>query len=167
MQSQLAEAHRQGKIKVRDDFPIVSIVKGMTFVLVELESLDSLELVHVNGHRITIAGLDDGWDKTFVGTYFFVRSESSSEGAVQLRTRMIEGTLEDPATGSAASALAAYLSLTEGTPEGTTRYEVVQGVEMGRRSEIIIDVTLNTGNTISKIFLEGGAVRVMEGRLSI
>jgi predicted PhzF superfamily epimerase YddE/YHI9 len=80
---------------------------------------------------------------------------------------MIEGPLEDPATGSAASDLAAYLSLKEGKPGALLRYEIVQGVEMGRRSEIFIDVKLDGKGAISELFLEGGAVRVMDGRLTI
>jgi PhzF family phenazine biosynthesis protein len=80
---------------------------------------------------------------------------------------MIEGPLEDPATGSAASDLVAYLSLQEGKPNEVLAFEIVQGVEMGRRSEITIDVEMNSNSAISKIFLAGGAVRIMEGRLEI
>jgi PhzF family phenazine biosynthesis protein len=138
----------------------------MTFVLVELDNLEALNLVALAGSSIKISGLDEGWDKTFIGTYFFVRTGKTSEGATVVRTRMIEGPLEDPATGSAASALAAYLSLDEDR-SGVRRYEIVQGVEMGRRSEIAIEVEKDGSGSISKVFLEGGAVRVMEGRLTI
>ncbi|KAH8724507.1 hypothetical protein GQ44DRAFT_727858 [Phaeosphaeriaceae sp. PMI808] len=167
LQPKLVEAHNQRGISVQDDFAIVSIVKGMTFVLVELENLESLQVVELFGQRLTIVGLDQGWNDTFIGMYVFVRMGKDPNGTIGLRSRMIEGTLEDPATGSAASALAAYLSLTEGTSGGTTRYEVVQGVEIGRRSEIVIDVTLDTDNSVAKIYLEGRAVPVMEGQLSI
>lgn len=167
MQPRLAEAYGLGKFGMRDDFAIVSIVKGMTFVLVELDSLEALEVVGVAGQGVTISGLDEGWDKTFIGTYFFVRTGKDASGATTLRTRMIEGPLEDPATGSAASDLAAYLSMEECKPTEILRFEIVQGVEMGRRSNISINVEMNSDNSISKIFLEGGAVRVMEGRLEI
>jgi PhzF family phenazine biosynthesis protein len=139
----------------------------MTFVLVELDSLKALEMVAVAGQGIKISGLDEGWDKTFIGTYFFVRTGKSASGSTTLRTRMIEGPLEDPATGSAASDLVAYLSLQEGKPNEVLAFEIVQGVEMGRRSEITIDVEMNSNSAISKIFLAGGAVRIMEGRLEI
>jgi predicted PhzF superfamily epimerase YddE/YHI9 len=46
---------------------------------------------------------------------------------------MVDGT-EDSATGSAASALAGYLSLKKGKAGGRYRYEMAQGVEMGRVS---------------------------------
>ncbi|KAF2819749.1 Diaminopimelate epimerase-like protein [Ophiobolus disseminans] len=167
LQSRLADAHQNNKIQVQDDFAVVSIVKGMTFVLVEVESLEALKLVSLAGRSVVIDGLDKGWDRTFIGMYFFVRMGKSSEAAVSLRTRMIEGPLEDPATGSAASALTAYLSLKEGNANETLRYELVQGVEMGRRSEILIDIQMNNDKSISKVFLEGAAVQVMDGRVSI
>ena len=203
-QPRLAEAHQLNQIQVKENFAIVSIVRGMTFVLVELDSLDALELVTLAGKPLVLDGLDEEWNKTFVGTYFYVYTgqrgdgasrvqtrmiegtrESSATGsasadlavylslikknkggALTLRTRMIEGTLEDPATGSAASDLAAFLSLKEGSSNETLSYEIVQGVELGRRSEIFVDVEMGKGN-VSKVFLEGGAVGVMEGRLNV
>ncbi|EUC37976.1 hypothetical protein COCCADRAFT_84244 [Bipolaris zeicola 26-R-13] len=167
VQPQLEEAHSQGKIKVKNDFPIVSIVKGMTFVLVELESVEALAVVSLAGQSLAINGLDEGWDETFVGMYFFVRVANKDQGVTALRTRMIEGPLEDPATGSAASDLAAYLSLTEGGANKTFQYEIVQGVEMGRRSEILIDVDMNENGSISEVRLEGGAVQVMKGQVVV
>jgi PhzF family phenazine biosynthesis protein len=80
---------------------------------------------------------------------------------------MIEGPMEDPATGSAASCLAAYLSLKEGGDIKTLKYELVQGVEMGRRSEIFIEIEMTEDRSVSEVYLEGGAVKVMEGRLTI
>lgn len=163
LQPRLAEAHQKSKIQVRSDFPVVSIVKGMTFVLVELESLEELEMVSLAGQGLVVDGLDQGWDKTFIATYFFVRTEFPAV----LRTRMIEGPLEDPATGSAASALTAYLSLRDGKPNEIRQYELVQGVEMGRRSEIFITIEMKSDSSIARVWLEGGAVQVMEGRLTI
>lgn len=139
----------------------------MTFALVELESLQALELITLAGTTLAVEGLDHDWADTFVGTYFFVRTGETKEGAKTIRTRMIEGPLEDPATGSAASDLAAFLSLQEGGPGETLKYEITQGVEMGRRSEIIVDVEMAEDMSISKVYLGGGAVQVMEGRLTI
>ena len=139
----------------------------MTFVLVELESEEVLSMVSLAGRALVIDGLNEDWCKTFIGTYFFIRMGTSEDGVVRLRTRMILGSLEDPATGSAASDLAAYLSLMEGGSRETLKYEIVQGVEMGRRSEILIEIDLTQDRAISELYLEGGAVEVMEGRLTI
>lgn len=167
LQPRLAEAEHQGRILTKEDHAVVSIVKGMTFILIELETVDALEMVSVAGRSAIVHGLDDGWNDTFIGMYFFTRTGKSTEGATKLRTRMIEGSLEDPATGAAASDLASYLSLMEGHANETLKFHVTQGVEMGRRSEIFIDVVLAADKSISQVHLEGGAVAVMEGRLRV
>lgn len=145
----------------------MSIVKGMTFILIELESVEALGLVSLPGRSIILDELDEDWNDTFVGMYFFTRMGKSAEGVTKLRTRMIEGLLEDPATGSAASDLVSYLSLIEGHAHETLKFHITQGVEMGRRSEIFVDVVLAADKSISKVHLEGGAVAVMEGRLRV
>jgi PhzF family phenazine biosynthesis protein len=167
LQPGLAAAHERGEIKAQEDYPIVSIVKGMTFVLVELESVEALAKVSLAGQSVEIDGLDQDWNDTFIGTYFYVRTGKSGSGATQVRTRMIEGPLEDPATGSAASDLAAYLSLNEGQAGETLNFELVQGVEMGRRSEIFVDVVMAKDGGIETVYLEGAVVQVMEGRLTV
>jgi hypothetical protein len=92
-QPRLAEAYRKGELNMKDSYPIVSIVKGMTFVLVELENLEELQRVGVSGLGLSSEGLglDDGWSRTFVAMYFFVRCGDGPGGEIQLRTRMIEG----------------------------------------------------------------------------
>ncbi|KAF2478011.1 Diaminopimelate epimerase-like protein [Lindgomyces ingoldianus] len=168
MQPKLAEA-RNGKHPVlKDHYPIVSVVKGLTFILIELEDEEMLGQIQTTAQGPWVDGLDEGWnDVSFVGSYFYVRLGEKGDGTSILRTRMIEGTVEDPATGSAASDLAAYLSLTEGRPGETLRYAITQGVEMGRRSEIDIEVVLAEDSGIANVYLEGTAVQVMEGRLAV
>jgi len=139
----------------------------MTFVLIELESVEALALLSTTSRGVSISGLDKGWDSTFVGAYFFTRTGTEQDGTVALRTRMIEGTIEDPATGSAASDLAAYLSLMQGAPGQVFKYAITQGVEMGRRSDISVDVIMGQQSRIEKVVLGGGAVEVMQGQLSI
>lgn len=150
---------------------VVSPVRGMSFVCVELEGLEVLGLVGCGGLR-AVARLDAGWDVGFVGMLFYVRTgggegEDEEEGGrkvVRVRTRMIEGLLEDPATGSAACALGALLSLRAG--ERRVFYEVIQGVEMGRRSDIGMAVTLNEAlDGVETLELSGSSVKVMEGKV--
>lgn len=78
-----------------------------------------------------------------------------------------KGSLEDPATGSAASALTAYLALVEGSANQTLDYVLTQGVEMGRRSDIQIQICMNEETAIDKVILGGAAVQVMEGQLTL
>lgn len=76
---------------------------------------------------------------------------------------MVEGAFEDPATGSASCGLAAMLAMKEGL-KGRTRFELVQGVEMGRRSEIGVEVVME-GAGVKTIELAGRAVEVMQGKV--
>jgi trans-2,3-dihydro-3-hydroxyanthranilate isomerase len=56
-----------------------------------------------------------------------------------------DGIAEDPATGSAAAPLGAYLRA-HGVIGSTTRtqFRVIQGMEMGRGSEIVVEVLNST-----------------------
>ena len=167
-------------------FPIVSIVKGMTAILIAVPSLKALAAVTTasGGEAVpsTAVGgvkgghggyLDEGWDyKGHLFMYFYVRSvEDEALGREVIRSRMTVASLEDPATGSAASSLTTYLASTE---EGAKEreYNVVQGVEMGRRSNIGIRVILKDvkgerGPEIDKVELSGGAVLVSEGTIRV
>jgi PhzF family phenazine biosynthesis protein len=141
--------------------PVVSIVKGMTFVLAELSSLDDLTFVNMTAHTLQM-DLDDEKGASFIGSYFYVRSGN------QLRTRMIESSVgEDAATGSAACTLACYLTIKEKVAGRTASFYITQGVEMGRRSEIGVHVTTTPDGKIEKVTLEGSAVQVMEGKLTL
>ncbi|KAL6231167.1 hypothetical protein BDW75DRAFT_220872 [Aspergillus navahoensis] len=147
---------------------LISIVKGMSQLLVELPSLEALGVVTTayGGQEASSSYLDAGWDKGMVTTYFYVRDvEDEILGRKVIRTRTIMGNLEDPATGSAASGLAAYLSLKE-RKAGRFAYDIVQGVEMGRRSEIGLEVV--TGEKgIESLELRGSAVKVSEGSIVV
>nr|OQO20859.1 hypothetical protein B0A51_12108 [Rachicladosporium sp. CCFEE 5018] len=145
----------------------VSPVKGMNFVYIQLSDLETLTLVECTGLKPKPT-LDSAWNVGFCGSVFYVLGERSTspEAAVKqsLRMRMIEGILEDPATGSAACGLAAFLAM-----KGDDRrvdFEMTQGVEMGRQSDIGVEVTLDkSGKAVEKIVLSGSAVKVMEGRV--
>ncbi|OCK84481.1 Diaminopimelate epimerase-like protein [Lepidopterella palustris CBS 459.81] len=167
IQTGLAKAGRSGIHGLKEQSDVVSVVRGMTFVVVQLEDEEALKAVSTTATVVEFDGLDEGWGPSFVGLYFFVRLGESEDGTVMLRTRMIEGPLEDPATGSAASALAGYLSLKEGKPGQALKYAMTQGVEMGRRSNIGVEVVMAESDGIDTINLVGGAVQVMEGRLVV
>ncbi|TFL19843.1 PhzF family phenazine biosynthesis protein [Jannaschia formosa] len=76
------------------------------------------------------------------------------------------GIPEDPATGSASAILAAQLLANGALPEGTTRLAIVQGQDMGRRSEIGFEADVS-GGRITAVRISGRAVPVSEGRIRI
>ncbi|KAI3604922.1 phenazine biosynthesis-like [Moniliophthora roreri] len=135
--------------------PVASIVKGMTFILIELSSMEALARVVPLRQRPSVSVGD--WHG-FTAVYFYVILPDG-----KIRTRMFDGPVEDPATGSAASTLAVYLARKWGT-HGTREFDIVQGVEIGRRSEIGVRVELGDDAVVKKVELAGKAVTVMNGR---
>ena len=88
-------------------YPVASIVKGMSFVLVELASLDALARVQPFATRARPADGALGEWEGLVGVYLFVR-EGEEGNVVNLRTRMIHGPLEDPGKFDSDSVVAAH-----------------------------------------------------------
>ncbi|KAJ5860789.1 uncharacterized protein N7529_008099 [Penicillium soppii] len=154
-------------------FPLFSIVNGMSQLFIELASLEALAAVTpaTGGELISAADteyLDEGWKAGLVCVYFFVRDVYDDALKQKVfRSRMMLGNLEDPATGSSASGLAAYLALTEGVASQQHQYHFVQGVEMGRRSDIGVEVTLDGEKKIEQVVLRGTAVSVSEGKVLV
>ncbi|OJJ51457.1 hypothetical protein ASPZODRAFT_127525 [Penicilliopsis zonata CBS 506.65] len=157
-------------------FPVFSIVKGMSQVLVRLPSLEALAATQCphGGEAIPCTAaaeggyLDAGWESQgLVVIYFYVPDVyDSAIGKPVIRSRLFLRNFEDAATGSAASGLASYLALTEAAP-GTSRYTVVQGVEMGRRSEIHVAIELGEDKRLESVELGGCAVQVSSGELVV
>jgi PhzF family phenazine biosynthesis protein len=153
------------------DAPVVSIVNGVAFLLIELQSLEQLAEVQLTGVEFPPEELlDDGWRAGLIARLYYVRTDERDESGLPvqvLRTRMMEHSFEDPATGSAACCLSTYLSI-EGDRQTTPtrRYDITQGVEMGKESHIIVDVDIKDGK-IDKVQLAGTAVQVMRGYVSL
>jgi trans-2,3-dihydro-3-hydroxyanthranilate isomerase len=84
----------------------------------------------------------------------------------RLRARMfspLSGTVEDAATGSAATPLAALLLSLGKDAEG--RYEIVQGVEMGRPSRLFCTARRSADGIRAAV--GGGCVPVLKGEISL
>ncbi len=91
-------------------------------------------------------------------------------GERTFRTRMFapdHGIPEDPATGSASAILAAQLLMGgDLDPDGETGFTLIQGVEMGRRSEIGLTVACE-GGKLTAIRIAGTAVPIMSGHVTL
>jgi pre-mRNA-processing factor 19 len=161
--------------------PVVSIVRGMTFILVKLASMEELGRLE-GGLAIKydeLPGLlDQGpWADSFVERYYYVDLgfEKGQDGVQKrkLRTRNLHDNAEDPATGSAACTLTSYLTLSEPSTSDTggkqqRHFEIMQGVEMGRKSDIVVDMTVQSdGKAIKEVVLGGSAVVVMKGTIEV
>ena len=165
------QAELAGAARTHAPWPVVSIVDGMTFVLIRLDSMKELDaLKPSSGHTARdFVTLDEGWDPTLVSLYFYVMYPLSENEIQHISCRMIHGLLEDPATGSAASTLSSYLALQRlgsNTESRTTTIAIQQGVKMGRPSEIGVEVKTEQGK-VRSVSLSGNAVRVASGSIII
>lgn len=97
----------------------------------------------------------EDWANIFEGGY--IRARMFAPGM---------GIGEDPATGSACAALAGFLALRSEKRDGTLRWSVDQGVEMGRPSRIELEVDLKRGQ-LAAIRVGGASVLVSSGTLHI
>lgn len=158
-QSGLKPFYQSGDLKL----DVVSPVKGMNFAMIELKSLEELAAVTLPGMELNFS-LDADWNVGPCFSKFFVRMPDQGDGVRRLRTRMIEGSFEDPATGSACCGLAAYLVLQEGLQDGKVSFDILQAVEIGRPSEIGVEIEVK-GGEIKTVVLSGKSVSVMEGKI--
>lgn len=143
---------------------IVSV--GLPFAVAELASLDALAAVRPDMAAFTSAERAYRHRDDRFATFAYVRTGA---GIANLRARMfapLSNVLEDPATGSASAALAAYLCTLDTRPNMTASIIIEQGVEMGRPSKIEIDVE-KRGGVVERVRIAGRCVPVMHGRLEI
>lgn len=76
------------------------------------------------------------------------------------------GVPEDPATGSAALGLGVFLAVSGLLPDGTHRYVVTQGVEMGRPSTLRCEVEV-AGGVAARATVSGTHVPVARGEIEV
>ncbi len=139
--------------------PPVMVSFGLPFALVELSGAAALAAARPD--TMAFEAAQARWPSAFdFATYLYVRDGDT----VQARMfAPLDGITEDPATGSAAAALAALLAETLGRDMALA---IVQGAEMGRRSEIAVSARLDGGRATG-ITLEGAAVVVAAGRIAV
>lgn len=114
----------------------------------------------------------DAWDR-LVGPLgcigAFVYCEHAGSETAHVRARMFApnyGVPEDPATGSAAAAFAGVCLAYEQPGEGDHEIIIEQGVEMGRRSEIALTMTVHDG-ALASVRVGGSAIVFASGILSL
>ena len=134
---------------------------GNAFTFVPVRGLDVIRRCRIN---------EAAWDQAFeVGgrTSAFVFCGETIDPANNFHARMFAprfGVTEDPATGSAAAALAGVCVRTLALNEGEYRFAIEQGYEMGRPSLIELTLTMR-GGTLRLATVGGPAVVVAEGTI--
>ncbi|MBT8408453.1 MAG: PhzF family phenazine biosynthesis protein, partial [Alphaproteobacteria bacterium] len=142
-----------------DQHPPVMASVGLGFVLVALTGRDALSRIQTATDAFRQCA-----DKYPSELDFAILAYTRAGDDLQARVfAPLDNIPEDPATGSAAAALTAYLSQREGR---SLSLRIAQGVEMGRPSLILARAEAE-GGAVSSVAIGGQAVRVMQGRLTL
>ncbi|NNM71770.1 PhzF family phenazine biosynthesis protein [Enterovirga aerilata] len=134
---------------------------GNPFDFVPVASRAAVARARPNGEAFAKALGADG-----PGVYVYTRE--TAEAGHHFHARMFgsprTGIPEDPATGSAAAAFAGVLMQFEPLGEGTHSVVIEQGYEMGRPSQIDLQIVIASG-ALTAAEIGGGAVLVSEGEI--
>jgi len=135
--------------------PIEAVSTGVYNLMIPLRRREALKRIRVSPHELLKAMGGEG-----TVAYCFAlgqRGEAFARGMLPWAVQ------EDPATGSAAGSLAAYL-VHHGRLEARKPLQIVQGVEMGRPSQIYAFVLpLEQGKLVPLV--RGCAVRILEATI--
>lgn len=140
------------------DLPPELISCGLPFVYIPLKNVAALNRCSLN---LTL------WEKSLKGTdavniYPFYVGENQTIQARMFAPAL--GITEDPATGSAATALAGYLAKYYPNDLTENMWQIQQGIEMGRPSQLLLTYQ-QTDNQLTQIAVAGSSVLVSEGRI--
>src|SRR6478672_4690670 len=140
-----------------------SVSCGLPFLFVALK-----DRAAVRRSRIRV----DQWERTLGSAWasmIMVFSRDPEREGSDIRARMYAPAIsvpEDPATGSACAALGGYLAARDARADGTLRWVVEQGFEMGRPSILEVEVDKKAGK-ITAVRCGGSSVVVCEGRMQL
>jgi trans-2,3-dihydro-3-hydroxyanthranilate isomerase len=143
--------------------PPEAVSCGTPFLFVPLRDLGAVARARVRG---------DLWSATLAGYWtdkVMVFARGGERPGSDLHARMFApgiGVPEDPATGSAVVGLGGYLASRDERSDGTLRWRVEQGFEMGRPSILELEVD-RRGGEITAVRVGGGTVMVCEGTMEL
>lgn len=148
-----------------DDHKIAMLQGGPSFLYVPVKTRAALEKSQVRQPYWTdlLAPLGGSTD----AAYIYTRGGDAPHTSFRARMFAPSGGIpEDPATGSATALLAAQLLRTERLQDGTHIWNLEQGYEMGRPSDLHLEADV-TSAKLTAVRVGGRAVRVMSGEIEI
>jgi trans-2,3-dihydro-3-hydroxyanthranilate isomerase len=134
---------------------------GLPFLYVPLRSRQALSRARLDT-SLWRGTLRESWAKDV-----FVLAWDGPPGGPVLHARMFapgSGIEEDPATGSAAAALAGYLAARDGSAAATLQWTINQGADMGRPSLLRV-LADRSGGRLTRVRVGGSSVIMTEGEL--
>lgn len=134
---------------------------GLPFVFVPVQSLEAMARASVHMAH---------WGAAFGNAHApFLYTRETAHATSSFHARMFApnlGVLEDPATGSAAAALAAVIVRYDSPRDGLHKRVIEQGFEMGRPSFIELSMVVEGGKLVT-VRIGGQSVRVTEGTIEV
>ncbi|MBB6187728.1 PhzF family phenazine biosynthesis protein [Rhodanobacter sp. MP7CTX1] len=135
---------------------------GLPFVMVELTDVEALGRIRLDADA-SCTLLEKHPAR---GMYVYARVASATNARLRARTFCpLLGAAEDAATGSANAALAGLLASLDPATDGQFHFEVTQGVEMGRPSQL--KLTAQKAGGVITAQVGGACVSLMHGVLDV
>jgi trans-2,3-dihydro-3-hydroxyanthranilate isomerase len=148
----------------RAGLPVQVVSTGLGHLMVPLPDLESMRALLPN--PAALDALLQGCGA--LGYFAFCLQTTTGEAFAHARMfAPAAGVPEDPATGSAAGPLGAYLAAHGVLPRDRSSFVIEQGVEMGRPSRIWVEVTRDDGGMPARIRVGGTTVPVVRGTITI
>ena len=145
-------------------YPIQIVSTGLPVLLVPINSIKSLEKIVINASKL------DNFLHSLGVEMLYAFTDETLNPSANIHARMFApplGILEDPATGSAAGAMGAYIYKHKFLPENNLKNIIIeQGYKMGRPSRIHVEI-YHEYNEIKKIRVGGESITVIEGFIKI
>jgi trans-2,3-dihydro-3-hydroxyanthranilate isomerase len=141
-----------------------AVSTGIRWLITPLANRNALERIELDTQQcIEVSRAHD-----CVGIYAFTRDAEQDSDMAFVSARgfvPLLGIHEDPATGSAAGCLGAYLAKTRVVKaKQMVAFQVEQGVDMGRPSRIAVEVSF-VDEEVERVRVGGGVVVTAEGTL--
>ena len=134
---------------------------GIPFLFAELKNSAALGRAQVVTDRLETLAAEG------ISPHIHLYTRSQDEFDIHARMfAPLEGVPEDPATGSAACALAGLLTHTDEKPTGQFSYRIAQGIEMGRPSLLDARAEKEEGE-VNATWVGGSSVLVAEGFIEV
>lgn len=151
-----------GEVSRQGDHP-QAVSCGVPFLYVPLKDRDAVARAKIR-RDIWERVLAESW-----ASWIYLFSYETSLPDSDLHARMfapVSGLEEDPATGAAAAAFAGYLASRDVTTDGSLRWIVEQGFEMGRPSLLHIEAD-KAGGEVTAVRVGGQSVLVSKGTMTL
>jgi trans-2,3-dihydro-3-hydroxyanthranilate isomerase len=152
------------KILAKSKLPAQVVSTGLGHLMVPLPDLDTAGRLRPNFAALDALLQSSG----ALGCFAFCLQATAPDTLAHARMFAPgAGVPEDPATGSAAGPLGAYLAVHGVLSKTQTAFVLDQGIEMGRPSRLWVEVTRDAAGMPTTVRVGGTAVPVIRGTIDV